>query len=274
VIWRQVHRLCQVDLFPLNALGVSTEMSFKQASQKRHAYLLALFTLFVSASLSGCELLEKMPFLPKGQSASPGAGGASLPDTRKADAKLIKTHLDAGNSKAKAGDWAGATEEFKAVLEADARNVQGHVQIGWAYAEQKMWDEAQSHLISAVALDPNNAGAHANLAWVYAEKKRWADAQEQAKRAIDLDPKNPYPHATLAWAYQSANQPDLAIAEYEKSLELNPNLDNSRVALGIEYCNQGNMTRAKAQLDKLKSLGSSKASEVEARINKGCGKKP
>jgi tetratricopeptide (TPR) repeat protein len=220
-----------------------------------------------SISLSGCSGLEKSLL---GKSAGNGLTPASS-SLEKTNPATIKKLLDAGNVKAKAGQWTAAIEDFKQVLALDARNVPAHVQLGWAYAEQKMWDEAKGHLLSAVALDPNNAGAHANLAWVYAEKKRWQDAQEQARKAIDLDPKNAYPHATLAWAYQSSGQHDLAIAEYEKSLELNPALDNSRLALGIEYCNKGNSVRAKAQLEKLQKQGSTQAGDLQTRISKGCG---
>ncbi len=220
-----------------------------------------------SISLSGCTVLEKpLPGKFAGNEQTPKS---SAPQNT--DSAAIKKLLDAGNVKAKAGQWAAAIEDFKQVLALDARNVPAHVQLGWAYAEQKMWDEAKGHLLGAVALDPNNAGAHANLAWVYAEKKRWQDAQEQAKKAIDLDPKNAYPHATLAWAYQSSGQHDLAIAEYEKSLELNPALDNSRLALGIEYCNQGNSVRAKAQLETLQKQGATQAGDLQTRISKGCG---
>jgi tetratricopeptide (TPR) repeat protein len=221
-----------------------------------------------SISLSGCTGLEKpLPGKFTGNERT-----STSPAPQSTDFAAIKKLLDAGNLKAKAGQWAAAVEDFKQVLSLDSRNVQAHVQLGWSYAEQKMWDEAKGHLLSAVALDPNNAGAHANLAWVYAEKKRWQDAQEQARKAIDLDPKNAYAHATLAWAYQSSGQHDLAIAEYEKSLELNPALDNSRLALGIEYCNQGNSLRAKAQLETLKKQGATQAVELQTRISKGCGK--
>lgn len=237
------------------------------AQTMRFSFLVALMAL--NMGLSGCSLLEKLP-LP-GRPAVDKLAGETTPG--KANPKAIKQHLDAGNAKAKAGQWQAATEEFLQVLTMDPRNVQGHVQIGWAYAEQQMWDEAKQHLISAVALAPDNAGAHANLAWVYAEKQRWNDAQEEAKKAIDLNPKNAYAHATLAWAYQSTNQHGLAIAEYEKSLDLQPSLENSRLALGIEYCNQGVAVRAKEQLAQLQKLKSPKAAELQTRLGKGCSAK-
>lgn len=231
-----------------------------------------LVLIAITLSLSGCSLLEKLP-LP-GRNANTGSATTST-DSKgsKLDPKAIIHHMDLGNSKAKAGQWNEAVAEFQQILAMDPRHAQAHVQIGWAYAELKQWEDAQSHLISAVALSPDNANAHANLAWVYAEKKRWNDAQDEAKKAIDLDPKNPYPHATLAWAYQSTGQEGLAIAEYEKSLELNPNLDNSRLALGIAYCNQGIMPRAQDQLSQLTKQKSPKAGELQARISKGCAAK-
>lgn len=242
-----------------------------KASRQVRLNWLAMALIAMTVSLSGCALLQKLP-LP-GKPADSGTSSPTAATPGSSDPKAIKTHLEAGNAKAKAGQWNEAISEFQQVVTIDPRNVQGHVQLGWAYAELKQWDDAKQHLISAVALSPDNAGAHANLAWVYAEKQRWNDAQEEAKKAIDLEPKNSYAHATLAWAYQSTNQDGLAIAEYEKSLELNPNLENSRLALGIIYCNQGIEMRAKDQLDRLLKVHSPKALDLETRLSKGCSAK-
>jgi len=240
-------------------------------SKQTRLHLTAIALVALTVSLSGCSLLQKLP-LPGKPAESSGAPPTAT-TAGNADPKAIKIHLDAGNVKAKAGQWNEAVSEFQQVVTLDPRNVQGHVQLGWAYAELKQWDDAKQHLISAVALSPDNAGAHANLAWVYAEKQRWNDAQEEAKKAIDLDPKNGYAHATLAWAYQSTHQDGLAIAEYEKSLELNPGLENSRLALGIAYCNQGIEMRAKEQLDQLTKTHSPKALDLQTRLSKGCSAK-
>lgn len=232
-----------------------------------------MILLLLSGSLSGCSLIQKLPF--PGQPAnnagvsSDNASGASG-STDAANIKLIKSYMNAGNVQAKAGHWSGATEQFQKVLNLDARYAPAHVQIGWAYAEQGQWELAKQHLESAVALSPENGSAHANLAWVYAEKQHWNEAQDEAKKAIDIDPKNAYAHATLAWAYQSTGQDALAISEYEKSLELNPKLDNSRLALGVAYCNRGETLRGKAQLVELKKLKSAKIAILQARLAKGC----
>lgn len=242
-------------------------------SKQARLNCLMIALMMGSVSLSGCSLMQKLP-LPGKPAESPGSVSTSAQSGGGAiDSKALKAHLDAGNAKAKAGQWNEAVTEFQQVVTLDPRNVQGHVQLGWAFAELKQWDEAKQHLISAVALSPDNAGAHANLAWVYAEKQRWNDAQIEAKKAIDLDPKNPYAHATLAWAYQSTGQEGLAIAEYEKSLELNPRLDNSRFALGVGYCNQGITVRAQEQLNQLIKQGSPKATDLQTRLSKGCGGK-
>lgn len=223
-----------------------------------------------SLLLSGCSLMKQTPGAAPPGSGIPTTSTTAAAGNAKADQKAIKSLMDAGNAKAKAGQWADAVTNFQQVLAMDPRHAQAHVQIGWAYAELQQWDDAKSHLISAVALSPDNAGAHANLAWVYAEKQRWNDAQDEAKKAIDLDPKNAYAHATLAWAYQSTGQDGLAISEYEKSIELKPDLDNSRLALGVAYCNQGIAVRAQEQLSELQKLQSPKATELQARLTKGC----
>jgi tetratricopeptide (TPR) repeat protein len=238
--------------------------------QKSALYAKLMIVLMAgSFLLSGCSLMKQhTPGAPTGGS-SPTTTSAT-PGNAVADQKAIKSLMDAGNAKAKAGQWADAVTSFQQVLAMDPRHAQAHVQIGWAYAELQQWDDAKTHLMSAVALSPDNAGAHANLAWVYAEKQRWNDAQDEAKKAIDLDPKNAYAHATLAWAYQATGQDGLSVSEYEKSVELKPDLDNSRLALGVAYCNQGIGDRAKEQLSQLQKLNSPKVAELQTRLAKGC----
>lgn len=228
-------------------------------------------------SLSGCDVLNALPWFQPSQQEAPATTTPTTGTTPDAavlqpgQADAYKALLDAGHSKAQQGDWSGAIADFKQILERNPNYAAAHVQLGWAYAEQKQWDDAQFHLLSAIRQEPDNAGAHANLAWVYAEKKRWHDAQTSAKRAIDLDPANPYAHATLAWAYQESGEPDLAMAEYEKSLELKPDLDNSHFALGVAWCNKGQLDRAKRHHQKLVELGSGHAGALQTRMAKGCG---
>jgi tetratricopeptide (TPR) repeat protein len=224
-----------------------------------------LLILSLALSLAGCYLLNKSTS--GSVSTLPSARASSEPTM---DPKTVKSIMDAGNAKAKTGDWSGAIAEFQKVATANPKYAPAHVQIGWSYAEMKDWDNARTHLLMATSAAPDNASAHANLAWVYAEKQRWNDAMDEAKRAIDLDPKNAYAHATLAWAYQETKQDQLAIAEYEKSLELDPKLENSHFAVGMTYCNQGIKMQAQEHLAKLTELHSAQAPDLQARINKGC----
>lgn len=235
------------------------------------AMLLTGLLITLTVSLSACDLMKQLPFLNNPANTSGDAAGK--PAAGPADAARVKAHINKGNALAKQGKWEEADAEFAQALALDHHHTQAHVQSGWMKAELKQWDAAQNHLLQAISNEPNNASAHANLAWVYAEKKRWHDAQTEAKKAIDLDPKNSYPHATLAWAYQESNQPELAIAEYEKSLELNPALDNSRLAVGILYCNTGRASQAQKHLGHLSKFKSPKVAELQERLRKGCGKK-
>jgi tetratricopeptide (TPR) repeat protein len=220
-------------------------------------------------ALSGCGTSANNP---NGVSAPtlPGQPAASSLSVSPDAQKKLKHWMDIGNAEAKAKRWPSALSAFQQVLSINPDYAPAHVQLGWIYAELKQWDDAKTHLIRAIALSPQQAGAHANLAWVYAEKGRWNDARQAAGKAIDLDPKNPYAHATLAWAYQKTNQDSLAISEYEKSLELKPDLENSRFALGMAYCNQGVTIRAKEQLSWLNAHHSSQAADLKGRVGKGC----
>ena len=223
--------------------------------------------LVLVCSFSACNLLpgqkHEMPAIP----------GVNSGDKASME-KQAKASLDAGNEAIKSKNWVLASQELEKAATLDPQNADAHANLGWAYAEQKDWEKAKQHLQQAIAVDPDHAAAHANLAWVYAEMKNWSAAQEEAKKAISLNQKNGYAHATLAWTYQETKQPELAISEYEKSIELIPGLENSHLALGVLYCDQGIKTRAEEHYQHLLKLKSPKADELAGRISKGCVSKP
>jgi tetratricopeptide (TPR) repeat protein len=219
--------------------------------------------LILSLGLSACSGSNPSNTLPKSIKNASGTFDKST-------APALKKWMAEGNAHAKARRWQPALQAFNEAIRLDTDYAPAYVQAGWVHAELKQWDDAKTHLLKAISLSPQNAGAHANLAWVYAEKQRWNDVQQEAGKAISIDPNNAYAHATLAWAYQKTGQEPLALAEYEKSVELNPTLDNSHFALGMSYCNQGAAPRAKEHLTHLQKLHSSKVSDLQARISKGC----
>lgn len=235
---------------------------FKSA---RHGITLAL-GLGLVLTLSSCGLTEKLPFGRKDDGAQPVA---VTPDG-KPDKAAAKKYVEAGNALTKQAKWQDAIEQYELAVQADSHHSIAHSQMGWAYAELKDWNQAKMHLLQAIDIDSKNASAWANLAWVYAEQKNWHESQQAAKKAIDLDPKNGYAHATLAWAYQETKQTDLAISEYQQSIKLIPDLANSHFALGMALCNKGLGPRAKEHHQHLVRLGSPMASELDARISKGC----
>ena len=222
--------------------------------------------LLFSIGLSACSNSNPLSSLPFGKPAATPSSAAPNKNT----APALKKWMAQGNAHAKANRWQAALDAFNQAIRLDEDYAPAHVQAGWVYAELKQWDDAKIHLLKAISLTPQNASAHANLAWVYAEKGRWNDVQQEAGKAISIDPNNAYAHATLAWAYQKTGQESLALAEYEKSVELKPDLDNSHFALGMSYCNEGAMPRAKEHLAHLQHLHSPKATELQARIGKGC----
>ncbi|HEX5481634.1 MAG TPA: tetratricopeptide repeat protein [Terriglobia bacterium] len=101
----------------------------------------------------------------------------------------------------------------------------------------------------AAALAPNQASIHHYLGYALWKLNRWVPAKAEFEKARQLDPRNPYTCYFLARIAQSLGHPDRSIALYEMILKMGPAIYDTHQRLGQAYLNQGELRKARAQIE-------------------------
>ena len=125
------------------------------------------------------------------------------------DALLTRAHLRAHYDL----DWAGAEEEYAAVIAMDPANANAHYRLGLLRGFSGRLDEGQSELAIARQLEPHWAPAVANTAFLLTLAGRHAEAETEALRAIEMDPGFAYARSILGRALVGEGR-------YEEALEI------------------------------------------------------
>ncbi|TFW29841.1 YaiO family outer membrane beta-barrel protein [Massilia arenosa] len=126
---------------------------------------------------------------------------------------------------ARAGDIPGAIDIYSQLLAASPRNADARLGRGLAYARLEAWALAEADLLGATEAAPNYADAWSALADMY----RWS------------------------------GRPTMAIAAYDRLAELRPNGPDVYLTRARAQMQVGLPARARADLDKARTLGADKA---------------
>jgi TolB-like protein/Tfp pilus assembly protein PilF len=161
------------------------------------------------------------------------------------DALLTRAHLRAHYDL----DWAGAEEEYAAVVAADPGNANAHYRLGLMRGFSGRIEEGQSELAVARQLEPHWAPAIANSAFLWTLAGRNAEAE--ARRAIEIDPGFPYAQSILGRALVGQGR-------YEEALELfrTRRTPGPRGYADVAFAlvSAGRLDEARAELDRLSAL--------------------
>jgi Tfp pilus assembly protein PilF len=132
-----------------------------------------------------------------------GSGQASPQTTANGD-------LEAALLSQRAGDFDGALQRYRALLERDELNAQAHNNLGLLYQEKGLVADAARELQRAVAIEPSNAGTHSNYGVTLLMLGRTDEAVAEFRSALKIDPSNLDARVNLALAERSSGQVDLA----------------------------------------------------------------
>lgn len=121
---------------------------------------------------------------------------------------------------------------------------------------------AEKHYSDLVRINSADLMALNNLAWVLAKSGK-AGSVEMAKRAVALSPRNASALDTLGFALAATNRLPEALEASKSAVELAPLNSQLRFNLAKLYLKSDNKTAAKAELEKLASLGSKFSSQDE-----------
>jgi tetratricopeptide (TPR) repeat protein len=180
---------------------------------------------------------------------------------KEALARLKETLQNRGDTKISSGDWQGARNDFKIVLqyfpEDDYSKTRltaiegklGEATLAEQQRAQKMQEEQQQQskqrlaALRQSALNSYRSGSHA---------KAVSEWQEYLK----FEPNSDEAYFYLGSSYQEQKQYDTAILNFEKCLSINPNNGPAHLNLGILYDHhRNNVAKAIEHLRKVKELG-------------------
>lgn len=119
-------------------------------------------------------------------------------------------NLDFALQSQRAGDFDGALQRYRAVLDTDEENAQAHNNLGLLYQEKGMLAEAARELQRAVALEPRNPSTHSNYGVSLLMLGRTDDAVAEFRAALKLDAANLDARVNLALAERSSGRLELA----------------------------------------------------------------
>lgn len=130
------------------------------------------------------------------------------------------------------------------------------------------YDTAESQLRRVLDLKPNQAMAMNDLAWVLLERGR-PGALPLAKKAVELTPGNAAMLDTLALAQASERDFTTATQTQKQAIEIAPGNMDLRLTLARIAIQGGDTSLARAELDRLTSLGTRYARHAEvAKLRK------
>lgn len=132
--------------------------------------------------------------------------------------------------------------------------------------------------VAAVESDPlpvprRGAGADAVLRYnegvAMLAKRQFAQAQARFEAALSLDDTLAEAHNNLAYALRMQGRQNFreSLAHYDRALALKPGLAQAYMYRGALFVQQGDMDRARRDLDKLRTLNSVLAAELERIVN-------
>lgn len=128
--------------------------------------------------------------------------------------------------------------------------------------------------VQAVESDPlpePAGGARAGAVSIYNEgvallvARRFADAQARFEAALALDDQLAEAHNNLAFALrmQGRHNFDRALLHYNRAIAINPRLAQAYMYRGVLFGQQGDIARARADLEQLRGLDAKLAAELE-----------
>jgi len=138
---------------------------------------------------------------------------------------VMRTNL--AISKAQAGDFAGALEDFRKLAAEYPFSGESQNNYGFALIQSGRNSDAAAVLERAVALDPKHMGARVNYATALLAEAKVPEGIKMLESVVEGDPNDPAAYFRLATIYCGAAgpafvDPQKAVATAEKSALLNP----------------------------------------------------
>jgi tetratricopeptide (TPR) repeat protein len=99
--------------------------------------------------------------------------------------------------------------------------------------------------------------------------RKFKEAQQKFEAALALDDKLAEAHNNLAFALRMQGRHNFAasLAHYDRAIALKPTLAQAYMYRGVLFVQQGNLARAREDLDRLRGLDAKLAADLERVVN-------
>ncbi len=128
-------------------------------------------------------------------------------------------------------------------------------------------EEAAKAADVAIELGPNSDACHGVRAVAAAGEGRPLEAIRELDRALRLNPRHPDLYWMLAgYLHERTGRPELAARLFERIREANPDMVPPRLALLIQYVERGELERARALAEEVRSISPALTAELALRV--------
>ena len=152
--------------------------------------------------------------------------------------KLSNTYYNAGLTKAKNRDLAGAADTLRRSVKLNKRNIDARNLLGLVYFEMGETVQAFSEWVMSTNIQPDNNPADKYLIAIQQEKGKVDELNHTIKKF------------NVALEYAQNGTDDMAIIQLKKVLNQNPNLIKASQLLCLLYMKNGQYERAKRTIKK------------------------
>ncbi len=152
--------------------------------------------------------------------------------------KLSNAYYNAGLTKAKNRDLAGAVDTLRRSVKLNKRNIDARNLLGLVYFEMGETVQAFSEWVMSTNIQPDNNPADRYLLAIQQEKGKVDELNHTIKKF------------NIALEYAKKGTDDMAIIQLKKVLNQNPNLIKASQLLCLMYMKQGQYERAKRVIKK------------------------
>jgi eukaryotic-like serine/threonine-protein kinase len=148
--------------------------------------------------------------------------------------------------------WAEAEKEFRRAIELNPNYALARTYYGWLLMCTWRTDEGIAENQRGQELDPLSLDTNTYLGINLYYTRHYDAAVEQLRKTLEIEPNFWFARAYLGRAYSKLGRPSEAIAELQKAEQLSGGLADPWSGLGVAYAAQGDKTKAREILGKLK----------------------
>jgi TolB-like protein/Tfp pilus assembly protein PilF len=149
--------------------------------------------------------------------------------------------------------WADAEREFRRAMELNPNYALAHTDYGWLLMCTGRIDKGVAENKRGQELDPLSLDTNTYLGMNLYYTRHYQAAAEQLQKTLEIEPDFWFARAYLGRAYGKLGRLPQAIAELQKAERLSGGIADAWSGLGVAYAAQGDETRAREILEKLKT---------------------